>query len=150
MHLDKNNRMNEYDHFLSPFLQKIEKLVQKFLICSEFTKLHRIWKLQKFAFTNFWQKFREINEFSAECTLFSRNFSILHNCGKTTCGNYGNSLSHFFGKKFVKVIVLLKKLLSRIFFFNESKFFSFAHSTVQCAKMQNFFSPKKNFVKSTM
>ena len=33
----------------------------------------------------------------------------------THCGNHGNSLSRFFGKKFVKVTVLLKKLLNSCF-----------------------------------
>ena len=31
------------------------------------------------------------------------------------CGNYGNSLSHIFGKNFVKVTVLLNKLLNKWF-----------------------------------
>ena len=41
------------------------------------------------------------------------------------CGNYGNSLASIFGKNFVKVTVLLKKLLNKRFdeiFFSESKF----------------------------
>ena len=34
---------------------------------------------------------------------------------KFQCGNYRNSLSHFFGKNFVKVTVLLQKLLNSWF-----------------------------------
>ena len=47
------------------------------------------------------------------------------------CRNYGNLLSFFFGKNFVKVMVLLTKLLNSWFYeflFIESKFFIFPQS----------------------
>ena len=53
------------------------------------------------------------------------------------CGNYGNSLSRIFGKNFVKVKVLQKKLLYKWFdeiIFNESKFPWFP----QCGKCKKF------------
>ena len=49
---------------------------------------------------------------------------------ETQCGNCGNSLSRFFGKIFVKVTVLLKKLLTSWFhenFFSEREFPQFPH-----------------------
>ena len=50
------------------------------------------------------------------------------------CGNYGNILSHIFGKNFVKVTALLKELLKSWFdeiFFGESNFFLFPHCDMQ-------------------
>ena len=52
---------------------------------------------------------------------------------KTQCGNYGNLLSHFFYKHFVKVVFLLDKSRSSRFheiFFVDSEFLVFSH----CAK----------------
>ena len=51
--------------------------------------------------------------------------------------------SHFFGKNFVKVTFVLKKLLSRWFdeiIFVESNFFILPHS--HCGKIKNLLSPK--------
>ena len=77
------------------------------------------------------KKNRESNVFTEKVTkeLISRTiFSIISVsarenlvflphcvCGfcRAQCGNYGNLLSHIFGKTFVKVKVLLKKLLSK-------------------------------------
>ena len=55
-----------------------------------------------------------------------------------TCGNYGNSLSHFFDKNFVKATFLLNKLLKRWFdeFFLVRENFPFFH-TVLC-KLRNY------------
>ena len=52
----------------------------------------------------------------------------------TQCGDYGNFLSHFFGKTFVKATFLLKKLLNRWFdeFFLVRVNFSSFHSTLWC------------------
>ena len=55
------------------------------------------------------------------------------------CGNYGNSLSRIFGKNFVKVTVLLKKLLKSWFheiFFGEREFLKFPHCVE--VKLRNF------------
>ena len=78
-----------------------------------------MWKLQKFSLTYFWQKFRESNIFTKEVTkeLISRNIFWFFHTAETVsqCGNYGNSLSHIFVKNFVKVTVLLNKLLKSWF-----------------------------------
>ena len=58
-------------------------------------------------------------------------------------------LSSIFGKNFLKVTVLLNKLLKSWFeemFLGEREFFNFPHCTeysVQCGKMKNLLSPKK-------
>ena len=59
-----------------------------------------------------------------------RKFTLTH----SQCGNCRNSLSHFFGKNFVKATFLLKKLVKRWFdeiFFGESKFFILPHCGFQ-------------------
>ena len=51
-------------------------------------------------------------------------------------GDYGNVLSHFFDKNFVKLTFLLKKILkSRFdeFFLDDSKFFIFPHCETSAA-----------------
>ena len=71
-------------------------------------------------------------------------------------GNYGNLLSHILCKNFVKVTVLLKKLLNSWFdefFFSESK--SISVFFPQCAQSmwknkKKFLSPKKYFVNSIL
>ena len=64
------------------------------------------------------------------------------------CGKYGNLLSsHFFGKNFVKVTAILKKLQTvhlTKFFVCESKFLSFTHCSAQCGKTRNSL-PRKKF-----
>ena len=58
------------------------------------------------------------------------NFSFFHIVSGSLCGNYGNLLSHFFDKNFVKVTFYAKKLQSFDFtkyFFCESKFLVFPH-----------------------
>ena len=58
------------------------------------------------------------------------NFSFFHTVQCAQCGNYGNLLSRFFGKSFVKVTVLLKKLLNSWFdeiFLGDSEFSIFPH-----------------------
>ena len=96
----------------------------------------------------FYELFCEIN-FKKSCTtwfqVFLTNFEerksvfyfqeFFHEIifKKTHCGNYGNSLTHIFGKNLVKVTVLLMKLLISWFdeiFFSESKSFIFP----QCGK----------------
>ena len=78
--------------------------------------------------------FREINSlatcFSVQ-PLLSRNF-----CKKVIsipqCGNYENSLSHFFNKNFAKAMVVLKNKLPKSWFheifFGEREFFIFPYS----------------------
>ena len=58
------------------------------------------------------QKFREIN-FLSKGTLLQINLTKKKelNEGKLCCVNYGNLLSRFFGKNFVKPTHLLNKLL---------------------------------------
>ena len=81
--------------------------------------MHTVWKNEKFSLTE--KIFREINSFSnffrksGAYTKFCQNFweRILHSA---QCGNYGNSLSRIFGKNFVKVTVLLNKLLIKSWF----------------------------------
>ena len=88
-----------------------------------------------------WQKLRKLILFyyknSVNSThhmfeLVSRIFSThirIALCAQ--CGNYGNLLSRFFDKNFVKVTFLLKKILKswfdEIFFWGDSKFFFFPH-----------------------
>ena len=72
------------------------------------------------------------------CKILAVKF---HNFHSTEYGKCGNLLSRNFGKNFVKVTLLLKKLLKSWFdeiFFGETKFFVFPH----------FFG--KNFVKATV
>ena len=45
------------------------------------------------------------------CTVKCLNEKKKVKRAQPQCGNYGNSLSHFFGKNFVKAAVLLNKLL---------------------------------------
>ena len=74
----------------------------------------------------FCQKLREIIVFiKSHCMkrfheIFSSEskFLVFPHCAQ--CGNYRNSLSHFFCKNFVKAMVLLKKLLKC--WFDEKKF----------------------------
>ena len=70
--------------------------------------------------------FRQIN-FLVKKQRFHEIFVHFSN---TQCGNYGNSLSRIFGKNFVKVSVLLKKLLVRE---NLSSF----HTVPQCGNYGN-------------
>ena len=97
----KNNKFslaekNSSNQLFSDFFSKtiaFTKFFQK--------KCERIalWKSWKFTLTPFWQKIRESNVFTAP-----------------QCRNSGNSLSHLFDKKFVKITFLLKKkLLKRRF-----------------------------------
>ena len=75
-----------------------------------------------------------------------RVFSV-HCISELTGGNYGNSLSRIFGKNFVKVTVLLSKLLKswfdEIFFWWEkiSRFSTFS----QCGKLLRNTITLKNF-----
>ena len=76
--------------------------------------LYKVWKSRRFTITHLWQKLRESNVFTTENTeeMIWRNFCIswlwiLY----SQCGNYGNLLSHFFDKNFVKATFLLKKIL---------------------------------------
>ena len=81
-----------------------------------------VWKLRKLTVILFWQKFRQINAFTKEIILINIlivvdltkfpfsvrvNFPLFH----TVQCNCGNSLSPISGKNFVKVTVLLNKLL---------------------------------------
>ena len=73
-----------------------------------------VWKLREHRgqLWKFWQIFREINVFTKELiwrNIFSMRvtFAFFH--------TVGNSLSRIFGKNFVKVTVLLKKLLNKWF-----------------------------------
>ena len=82
-------------------------------------KVHlTVWKLLRFSLTQFWQKFRENNAFTkkinyelvfSETTFF--NFPHCASVHTAQCGNFMNLHSHFFVKNFVKVTVLLKKVL---------------------------------------
>ena len=77
------------------------------------------------------KKIRQINclVISLVKLLLSRNF-CKKSCKSTVqshCGNYGNLLSLFFDKNFVKVTILLTKLLNSWFDESESKFFVFPH-----------------------
>ena len=71
-----------------------------------------------------------------------------------TCGNYGNSLSYFFDKNFVKPTDLLKKLLKSWFhemFFRWERISEISTlCDTLCGKMENSLSLKINFVKSTI
>ena len=74
-----------------------------------------VWKSEKFSLIE--KIFRQINYLviSQVKTLLSRNF-----CQKCVrldfqCGNFGNSLSNFFDKTFVKATVLLNKLIQSWF-----------------------------------
>ena len=67
-----------------------------------------------------------------KCILFVLNTLYVF-IDISQCGNYGNLLSHIFGKNFVKVTFLLKSWFDEIFF-GESKFFNFP----QCAELQKF------------
>ena len=83
-----------------------------------------MWKNEKFGLTE--KIFRQINSLVI-CivkTLLSRkfcqksvrlNFYNFHTVNSAQCGNYGNSLSRIFGKNFVKVKILLNKLLKSWF-----------------------------------
>ena len=52
-------------------------------------------------------------ESRAEQIISFKSAEIMENKTSTThCGNYGNLLSHFFGKNFVKPTHLLNKLLN--------------------------------------
>ena len=98
-----------------------------------------VWKSEKFSLIE--KIFRQINYLviSQVKTLLSRNF-----CQKCVrldfqCGNFGNSLSNFFDKTFVKATVLLNKLLQSWFhenFFGEREFpkfplCDFPHCTIR-------------------
>ena len=78
------------------------------------------------------------------------NFYNFHTVSHAQCGNYANSLSRIFGENFVKITVLLNKLLNswfdEIFLWWEriSRF-----STVNCLLLRTLQS-KKYFVKSTL
>ena len=90
--LKKNSSNQLFSNFFSKTIA-FTKFFQK--------KCERIalWKSWKFTLTPFWQKIRESNVFTAP-----------------QCRNSGNSLSHLFDKKFVKITFLLKKkLLKRRF-----------------------------------
>ena len=65
----------------------------------------------------------------------------------TQCGDYGNFLSHFFGKTFVKATFLLKKLLNRWFdeFFLVRVNFSSFHSTLWCTIIPGLPQPPKEW-----
>ena len=71
---------------------------------------------------------RKIVKFSYWLIVWNRISRLITKFVVTTqCGNYRNSLSHIFGKKFVKVTVLLNELLKS--WFDESwGNFSFFHS----------------------
>ena len=72
----------------------------------------------------YWQKIRESNGFTKEInrylvdltkSFFSEKIEKVTRTQCAQCGNYGNSLPHIFGKNFVKVTVLLNKLLNKCF-----------------------------------
>ena len=67
---------------------------------------------------------------SARVILILRNFHITD----SQCGNCRISLSHFLCKNFLKVMVLLKKLLKSCFdeFFSVRENFSFFHTLCNC------------------
>ena len=68
--------------------------------------------------------------------LFSKDFSRV---AKAQCGNYGNSLSRILGKIYVKVIIILNKLLKSWFdeiFFWEREFLVFPHGEMFFAKVK--------------
>ena len=73
---------------------------------------------------------------------------ILWNYHTVQCGNYGNSLSLFFGKNFVKLTVLLKQLTKELIwrniFFGEREFLAFPQCDVASS---NFFSKNVTFTK---
>ena len=112
------------------------------------------------------KKFRQINSlvFSLVNTLLSRNFCQIsvtvnfrnfHTVSEfqcAQCGNYGNSLSHYFGKNFVKVTYLLKKILKSWFdeiFFQWERISRFS-TLWWCGNFWNLLSLRKNSVKSTI
>ena len=73
---------------------------REFVVFPHCGTIHFLWKSWKFTLTPFWQKIRESNVFTTPVYY----------------GNSGNSLSHLFDKKFVKITFLLKKkLLKRLF-----------------------------------
>ena len=66
----------------------------------------------------------------------------------TQCGNYRNLLSHFFDKNFVKLTILLKKLLKSWFheiFFNKSEFLVFSHCDYDFTEKSTFFPSNQRF-----
>ena len=77
---------------------------------------------------------------STKSTQCSVSFGLVQDLAKklkqipiAQCGNCGNSLSHLFGKNFVKVTVLLNKLLKSGFheiFFSEIEFLVFPHGVL--------------------
>ena len=67
--------------------------------------------------------FRRFHEINLICPLFGNKIPWSH------CGNYGNSLSRFYGKNFVKITFLLNKLLKNWFheiFFRWERIFRFS------------------------
>ena len=58
------------------------------------------------------------------------------------CGNCCNLVSHIFGKNFVKVTFLLKKLLKSFneIFFGETKFFVFPHCGTHTMEITEIYS----------
>ena len=118
-----------------------------------------VWIMRRYSLTrHFWQKFRESNVLTKEITeeliwrnlfLVRRKFSFFHTV--VWCGNNGNLLSsHIFGKNFVKITFLLKKLLESWFdefFLSDSKIFIFPHCDTQIfgyflKSLQSFFTWK--------
>ena len=88
-------------------------------------------------------------------TIVGKSVNCLILIQETHCGNYGNLLSNFSGKNFVKPTFLLKKSLKswfdEIFFLWERiSRFSTLWVSAQCGKMKNLVSLKKYFVKSTL
>ena len=92
------------------------------LLWRDMTQTHTllVWKLREFTHTILSQKSREINAIrtKSHCILLSRNFCFLvkkkfPNFHATAqCENCWNFVWHIFGKNFVKVTFLLKKLLN--------------------------------------
>ena len=74
-----------------------------------------VWKLRKFTITPFWQIFVKTTLSFLLNSWFDEIFGSFFNIFAPQCGNYRNSLSHFFRKNFVKAVVLLKKLLNSWF-----------------------------------
>ena len=88
-----------------------------------------------------WDIDTEIASFSYNLPTFTLNFLNRSPVNCSQCGNYGNHLSEFFDKNFVKAAVLLKKFLELISRKNISmrENFSFFHIVSSVEKLAKIY-----------
>ena len=159
-------RESAWKHWLFYFLFHIVKKYYKTLSRSKFFReINTL--ITSFVKTLIWRKkcwffrnIRKIMEFlyfflysSAKISWKNKNELISYvllpyvycTVHSAQCGNYTNLLSHFFGKNFVKPIILLKRVdLTKYFLVRARVFFILPHCTLHSVVKSKIYSHQKN------